>query len=115
MYMTGSKRKSHTSSETSTIIMPTPPPKKTRHVIYRTPSPIKRKRISDTPETPTIVSESPLLDDLSDYLAPVGTPEQPDEREHIYIHHPRRSDSSQIKRKVEDPLESAVVVHSNVA
>jgi hypothetical protein len=98
MYMTGSKRKSLTSSETSTIVAlsPTnsetsteiaftpPPTKKTRCVIYRTPSPIKRNRTSSTPETPTVVLESPMADDLPDYSAPFGTPEQSDEREHEY-------------------------------
>lgn len=67
--MTGSKRTSLTSSETSTVIAPsptnsetsteiafTPPPtKKTRRVIYRTPSPINLKLASGTPETPTVV------------------------------------------------------------
>jgi hypothetical protein len=97
MYMTGIKRKSLTSSETSTVIALspsnsetsteiafTPPPiKKTRRVIYRTPSPINLKLASGTPETPTVVLESPMFDDLPEPV-PFGTPEQPDEREHEY-------------------------------
>jgi hypothetical protein len=97
MYMTGSKRKSLTSSETSTIVAlsPTnsetsteiaftpPPTKKTRRVIYRTPSPIELKLASGTPETPTVVLESPMFDDLPE-SASFGTPEQPDERQHVY-------------------------------
>ena len=75
---------SPTSSETSTEIAFTPPPKKTRRVIYRTPSPIKRKRTSHAPETPTVVLESPMADDLPEYSSPFGTPDQTDEREHVY-------------------------------
>ena len=108
MYMPGSKRKSPassetstlspTNSETSTVIMPTPSPKKTEPIKYRTPPPIKRNRISDTPETPTIVSKSPLLDDLSDYSAPFGTPDQTDELEHVYTP-PKTKRHKPIKKK----------------
>ena len=115
IYMTGSKRKSSTSSETSTIVALsptssetstliamsptnsetsteiafTPPPKKTRRVIYRTPSPIKRKRTSYTLETPTVVLESPMADDLPEYYGPFGTPDQPDKRQHEYTPPPK--------------------------
>jgi hypothetical protein len=98
MYMTGSKRTSLTSSETSTIVALSPtnsetsteiaftptPNIKTRHVIYRTPSPINLKLASGTPETPTVVLGSPTADELPDYSAPFGTPEQSDERVHEY-------------------------------
>lgn len=95
--MTGSKRKSLTSSETSTVIALSPtnsetyteiaftptPNIKTRRVIYRTPSPIELKLASGTPETPTVVLESPMFDDLPE-SASFGTPEQADERQHVY-------------------------------
>lgn len=104
--MPGSKRKSSetstivapspTNSETSTEIAFTPPPKKTRRVIYRTPSPIKRKRTSGTPETPTVVSESPLADDLPENSAPFGTPDT-DERQHEYT--PPKPAGGKVTRK----------------
>jgi hypothetical protein len=93
MYMSGSKRKSPASSETSalsptisetsTLVMPTPSPKKRNlsNIVLRRRLNASARPIP--PETPTVVSESPLLDDLSDYLAPFGTPDQAEEREHI--------------------------------
>jgi hypothetical protein len=115
MYMTGSKRKSLTSSETSTIVALsptnsetyteiafTPPTTKIRRVIYRTPSPIIRNRTSSTPETPTVLLESPMADDLPDYSAPFGTPYLPDEREHEYTPakaKPPKSTGGKVTRK----------------
>ena len=97
MYMIGSKRKSHTSSETSTIVassptisetstlvVPTPSPKKMRHRKYLTPPPRNPLPETYTPETPTIVLESPRLDDLTGYYAALGTPKHHDKRQHVY-------------------------------
>ena len=102
--MTDSKRKSSeisalspTNSETSTVIAPSPtnsetsteiafspPPNvNTQRIIYRTASPIKRKRTSSTQETPTVALESPTVDDLPGYYGPFGTP-SPDKRQHVY-------------------------------
>jgi hypothetical protein len=70
------------------IVMMTP---RKRPLIYRTlsPSPIKRKRTYYTPETPTVVLESPMADDLPEYSSPFGTPDQTDEREHEYTPPPK--------------------------
>lgn len=104
MYMTGSKPKSSeisalspANSETSTVIVPSPtnsetsteiafspPPNvNTQRVIYRTASPIKRKRASSTQETPTVLLETPTVDDLPGYYGTLGTP-SPDKRQHLY-------------------------------
>ena len=69
--------------DTSTVFMPTPPPRK-RPLIYRTLSPLPiLNRESNAPETPTVVSKSPMADDLPEDFAPFGTPDT-DEREHEY-------------------------------
>lgn len=56
-----------------------------RPLIYRTLSPLPiLNRESNAPETPTVVSGSPMTDDLPEDFAPFGTPYQPDKRQHEY-------------------------------
>lgn len=85
---------SPTNSETSTLVVPTPSPKKMRQRKYLTPPPRNPLPETYTPETPTVV-KSPILDDLHE-SAPFGTPEQPDEREHIY---PPKTKRRKLKKK----------------